>query len=123
MNDEKKEALDNFLDFILSDNSPVAPEDQHCVDFFNDAIRAAEQRLARARLQRAKAGASASAQPASIRSFDLERARRLLERAKAGDETARVTLAARFGDGSMDGDLESILEDLAELEEEDRAKD
>ena len=90
---------------------------------FNDAISAAEQRLARARLQRAKAGAAASAQPSSVKSLDLERARRLLERAKAGDETARVTLAARFGDGSMDGDIESILEDLAELEEEDCEKD
>lgn len=123
MNDKRKEVLDNFIDFILSDNSPIAREDQHCVDFFNDAIVAAEQRLARARLQRAKAGAAASAQPSSVKSLDLERARRLLERAKAGDETARVTLAARFGDGSMDGDIESIIEDLAELDEEDCEKD
>lgn len=123
MNDRKKEALDNFLEFILSDNSPVEPEDQSSVDLFNSAINAGEMRLARARLERAKAGAAASAEQSNVKGLDLERARRLLERARAGDETARVTLAARFGDGSMEGDIEAILEDLAELEEEYREKD
>lgn len=123
MNDRKKEALDNFLEFILSDNSPVEAEDQSSVDLFNRAIGAGEARLARARFERAKAGAASSAQRFKVSGLDLERARRLLERAKAGDETARVTLAARFGDGSMDGDIDAILEDLAELEEDDREKD
>lgn len=123
MNDRKKEALDNFLEFILSDNSPVEPEDQSSVDLFNSAINAGEARVARARLERAKAGAAASAQQSNVKGLDLERARRLLERAKAGDETARITLAARFGDGSMEGDIEAILEDLAELEDDDREKD
>lgn len=123
MNDRKKEALDNFLEFIMSDSSPVELEDQSSVDLFNSAISAGEARVARARLERAKAGAAASAQQSSIKGLDLERARQLLERAKAGDETARVTLAARFGDGSMEGDIEAILEDLAELEKDDREKD
>lgn len=123
MNDRKKEALDNFLEFILSDNSPVEPEDQSSVDLFNSAINAGEARVAGARLERAKAGAATSAQQSNVKGLDLERARRLLERAKAGDETARITLAARFGDGSMEGDIEAILEDLAELEEDDREKD
>ena len=123
MNDRKKEALDNFLEFILSDNSPVEPEDQSSVDLFNSAINAGEARVARARLERAKAGAATSAQQSKVKGLHLERARQLLERAKAGDETARVTLAARFGDGSMEGDIEAILEDLAELEEDDREKD
>jgi hypothetical protein len=123
MNDRKKEALDNFLEFILSDNSPVQPEDQSSVDLFNSAINAGEARVARARLERAKAGAATSAQQSNVKGLDLQRARRLLERAKAGDETARITLAARFGDGSMEGDIEAILEDLAELEEDDREKD
>lgn len=119
----RKEALDNFLEFILSDNSPVEAEDQSSVDLFNSAIGAGEARLARARLERAKAGAASSSQRSNVSGLDLERARLLLEGAKAGDETARVTLAARFGDGSMDGDIDAILEDLAELEEDDREKD
>ena len=123
MNDKKKEALDNFLEFILSDSSPVEPEDQSTVDLFNSAISAAEARLAHARLERAKAGAAASAQQSNVKGLDLERARRLLERAKAGDENTRVTLAARFDDGLMEGDIGAILEDLAELEEDDREKD
>ncbi|MBY0560128.1 hypothetical protein [Hyphomicrobium sp.] len=123
MNDRKKEALDNFLEFILSDNSPVEPEDQSSVDLFNSAINAGEARVARARFVRAKVGAATWAQQSNLKGLDLERARRLLERAKAGDETARITLAARFGDGSMEGDIEAILEDLAELEDDDREKD
>ncbi|XKM38220.1 hypothetical protein A4U53_003860 (plasmid) [Rhizobium ruizarguesonis] len=55
----------------------------------------------------------------NVSSIDKERAKRRYDRAKGGDATAGLTLAARFGDGSMDGDLEAILEDLAELEDED----
>lgn len=118
MNDNKIDAVDNFLNFILSENAPLLPEDKSSLDMFDKAVDNAEKRLAHARLERAKAGVAASVNGAKTKNIDLERARHLFERAKAGDPTAQVTLAARFGDGSMDGDMDYILEDLAELEEE-----
>ena len=122
MTDPKKDHMDALINFILADDSPVEPEDQDDVDAFDNAIAAAEQKLARARFEWAKAGV-ASAQNSSGKVLDLESARRLLARAKSGDETARVTLAARFGDGSMDADMDVILEGLAELEADQREED
>lgn len=122
MTDRKKDPVDNFLEFILSDDSPIGPDDQSDLDLFNNAQAAAEQRLARERLERAKAGAREAELP-SAKVLDLDNARRLLARAKAGDKSAEVTLAARFGDGSMDGDMDVILEGLAELEAESREED
>ncbi len=122
MTDPKKDSVDSFLDFILSDDSPIGPEDQSDLDLFNNAQVAAEQKLARARLERAKAGATEAQRP-SAKVLDLDGARRLIARARSGDNSAQVTLAARFGDGAMDGDLEAIAEDLAELEAERREED
>lgn len=122
MTDPKKDSVDSVLEFILSDDSPIGPEDQSDLDLFNNTQKAAEQKLARARLERAKAGA-AEAQRPTAKVLDLDGARRLIARARAGDSSAQVTLAARFGDGAMDGDLEAIAEDLAELEAESREED
>lgn len=119
MSDKKKDALDSLIDFIFSDDTPVSPEDEEDLDIFNDAIQQAEARLAKSRLERARAGAFSSNMSSNVSNIDKERAKRRYDRAKAGDATAGLTLAARFGDGSMDGDLEAILEDLAELEDED----
>ncbi|MBX4997456.1 hypothetical protein HJB72_05565 [Rhizobium lentis] len=120
MSDNKKDAVDNFIDFILSDDSPVGPEDEASIQMFNNAIDSAKTKLAKARLERARAGAFSSNMSSGVSKLDVERAKRRYERAKTGDSTAGLTLAARFGDGSMDGDLEAILEDLAELEDEDK---
>lgn len=122
MTDPKKDPMDALINFILADDSPVEAEDQDDVDAFNNAVTAAEQKLARARFERAKAGV-ASSQISTGKVLDLESARRLLARARSGDETARVTLAARFGDGSMDDDMDVILEGLAELEADQRDED
>ena len=119
MSDKKKDAVDNFLDFILSDDSPVGPEDDANIEMFNNAIESAKARLAKSRLERARAGAFSNDMSNGLSNLDKERAKRRYDRAKAGDSTAGLTLAARFGDGSMDGDLDAILEDLAELEDED----
>lgn len=119
MSDKKKDAVDNFIDFILSDDSPVASEDEANIQMFNDAIASAKVRLAKSRLERARAGAFSNNMSNGLSNLDKERAKRRYDRAKAGDSTAGLTLAARFGDGSMDGDLDAILEDLAELEDED----
>lgn len=119
MSDEKKDAVDNFIDFILSDDTPLGPEDAANVQMVRGAIEQAEMKLAKSRLERARAGAFSSNMTPRLNDLDVERAKRRYDRAKAGDATAGLTLAARFGDGSMNDDLEAILEDLAELEDED----
>lgn len=119
MSDKKKDAVDNFIDFILSDDSPVGPEDEANIQRFDNAIEKAKLQLAKSRLERARAGAFSSNMSGNLSDLDRERAKRRFDRAKAGDTTAGLTLAARFGNGSMDDDLEAILEDLAELEDED----
>lgn len=122
MADRKKDKLDHLIEFILDDDSPVEAEDQKYADLFDGALASGEQRLARARLDRAKAGVQASKQEGG-KVLDLAGARRLLERARAGDASAQVTLAARFGDGSLDGDFDIILEGIAELEADQREED
>lgn len=122
MADQKKDKLDHLIDFILDDDSPMEIQDQKYVDLFDGALASGEQRQARARLDRAKAGAQASKQGAD-KVLDIAGARRLLERARAGDISAQVTLAARFGDGSLDGDIDVILEGIAELEADQREED
>lgn len=122
MADRKKDKLDHLIEFILDDNSPVEAEDQKYVDLFDSALASGEQRLARARLDRAKAGVQASKQEAG-KVLDIASARRLFERARAGDASAEVTLAARFGDGSLDGDIDIILEGIAELEADQREEE
>jgi hypothetical protein len=122
MADRKKDKLDHLIEFILDDDSPMEAEDRKYVDLFDGALASGEQRLARARLDRAKAGVQAGKREAD-KVLDLAGARRLLERARAGDASAKVTLAARFGDGSLDGDLDIILEGIAELEADQREED
>ncbi|MER8649648.1 hypothetical protein [Mesorhizobium sp. M0586] len=122
MADRKKDKLDHLIEFILDDDSPVEAEDKNYADLFDGALASGEQRLARARLDRAKAGVQASKQEGG-KVLDLAGARRLLERARAGDASAQVTLAARFGDGSLDGDFDIILEGIAELEADQREED
>ncbi|MGO7535944.1 hypothetical protein ELH26_36850 [Rhizobium leguminosarum] len=125
MTDKKKDAIDNFIDFIISDDTPLGPEDHAGVQMVRDALDQAERKLAKSRLERARAGAFVGNRSGNVRRLDTSRARALYERAKAGDPTVGITLAARFGDGSMDGDVDAILEDIAELdaEDEDNGKD
>lgn len=47
MTDPKKDAVDGLLEFILSDDRPVGPEDQSDIDLFNNAQAATEKKLAR----------------------------------------------------------------------------
>lgn len=119
MSDKNRDALDNLIEFILSNEAPVEREDEDDLRIFSGAIEQAEMKLAKARFERARSGAFTSNMKGIVSDLSIERAKRLYERAKAGDEMAGLTLAARFGDGSMDGDLDAILEDLAELEEDE----
>lgn len=123
MNDRNKDAVDHFIDFILADDSPVGPEDEANIQMFNNAVEKAKIRVAKARLERARAGAYSNSMSAGVSNLDRERAKRIYDRAKAGDTSDGLTLAARFGDGSMDGDLNAILEDIAELEDDENEKD
>lgn len=115
MSDKKNDAVENFMNFILSDETPVGPEDEEDLKMFDDAVEQAELKVARARMDRARAGVFANTMSSNLKNLDIERARRIYDRAKAGDSTSGLTLAARFGDGTLDGDRDAILEDLAEL--------
>lgn len=122
MTDPKKDELDHLIDFMLSDDSPIGPEDQDDLARFDRAMAAAEARLARRRLERAKAGV-ASDRRVGTSPVNIELGRRILAQARSGDHSVQVTLAARFGDGSMKGDLDAIAEDLAELDADSHDKD
>ena len=111
--------IDRILDFILSDDSPLDEADLENVKAFDTIVSKAEARIARDRLARARDGAMAYSGVVSLNDFGRARAKLLLDRAKAGDKSAGLTLAARFGDGSMDQDLDAVLEDIAELLDED----
>ena len=111
--------MDSLLEFILADETPVGPEDEESLRLFQKAAKDGEVRLGKARLQRARDGAFTASLKRKATPAGLDAARKLYDRAKAGDATAGLTLAARFGDGSMDGDKPAILEDIAELEADD----
>ncbi len=123
MSNTPKDPLDNILDFILSDESPLDAEDHEQALRFRKAIADGENRLARERLERSKSAVASYKSESNVSDLDRERAKRLLERAKAGDSSAQITLAARFGDGSMEEDMEAILEDLAELDDDETTED
>lgn len=55
MGDGKKDAMDSLLEFILADDTPVGPEDAESLRLFQKATEDAEVRVAKARLQRARA--------------------------------------------------------------------
>lgn len=119
MNGSPDNDIDRILDFILSDDSPLDAADLKNVKAFDNVVSEAEARVAHQRLARARAGAMAYGGVVSLNDFGRARAKLLLDRAKAGDKSAGLTLAARFGDGSMDQDMDAMLEDIAELLDED----
>lgn len=110
-----KDPIDNILDFILSDDSPLTPEDKADAARFDRAIAQAEQKLAQDRLARARAGVLAHHGSSIVSDLAREKAKRLVERARSGDRGAQLTLAARFGDGSMNQDMDAVIDDIAEL--------
>lgn len=123
MSSPPKDPLDNILDFILSDDSPLDDHDREQAMRFRNAIAEGEHRVARNRLNQAKSAVAEYKEKGDVKDFDRERAKRLFERAKAGDDSAQITLAARFGDGSMEEDMDAILEDLAELDDDETTED
>jgi nickel-dependent lactate racemase len=117
-----KDPLDHILDMMLSDDSPMTAEDEEDAAQAERAVEQAKTRLAKERLDRARAGVMADRGNHNITDLTKARARKLVERARAGDAEARVTLAARFGEGMMNQDMEAAIEDIAELlDDEDDA--
>ena len=80
----------------------------------------ARERLATARVELA-AWRGQGAKPSKLA---LDEARSRLQRLRSGDSElgSRMMLAARKGEGLSEKDLESLLEDLAELERLEREK-
>lgn len=112
MTEDPKEKHDRILDFVFVDASDETEVDAADVATFEHAVGRAKAQLARQRLEQAKAGA-AGYRPPAVANLDLERPRRDLK--LSGTAAAPITLAARFGDGSIDEDMDAVLEDLAEL--------
>lgn len=89
------------------------------------AIARARAECARQRMETARAELTAwrdaGAKPGKLA---LDEARSRLQRLRSGDSEldSRMMLAARKGEGLSEKDLESLLEDLAELERLEREK-
>lgn len=78
-------------------------------------LRAAEARVGKAKLAAAKAGVAAARKLSLVHGgADLDRGKVRL--APANDTVRELTLAARNGGKQSDRDLETLAEDLAELE-------
>jgi hypothetical protein len=89
------------------------------------AIARARSECARERLETARAELAAwRDQGAKPSKLALDEARSRLQRLRSGDSEldSRMMLAARKGEGLSEKDLESLLEDLAELERLEREK-
>jgi hypothetical protein len=89
------------------------------------AIARARTECARQRLESARAELAAwRDQGAKPSKLALDEARSRLQRLRSGDSEldSRMMLAARKGEGLSEKDLESLLEDLAELERLEREK-
>jgi hypothetical protein len=89
-------------------------------------IASARMQSAQARLERARAELSAwhsKSGPASVLERNAARAR--FERLRSGnlDPDSKMMMAARGGEGLSDSDLDSVIEDIAELERLEREKD
>ncbi len=117
MTRKKEEMLDPVLEFVLceeaSDPAIVAAED---VAAFDRAIALGKKKLAQRTLQKAQREA-AGYKPRKVTSLDIERARREVKLAQS--DKSQITMAARFGDGTMDDDMDAVLEDLAELADDE----
>lgn len=123
MTNPPRDAIDSILDSILSDESPLSPEDQEEVDQFDKAIERAEIRIGQERLARARDAAFADQGIRQVSDFAKEKARRIVQGVRAGKPDPMTTMAARFGDGSMEGDMEAVEEDIAESIEDAGYKD
>jgi hypothetical protein len=97
-----------------------------CVAEVEAAIASARKESWQRRLESARAALAVwRAKSGRIDETERERARTRLERLRAGDREldAKLMMAARKGEGLSERDLESLLEDMAELERLEREDD
>ena len=117
MTRKNEKILDPVLEFVLCDEvadpTIVRAED---VAAFDQAIALGKEKLAQRAFQKARKEAAAY-KPPNVASLDLERAKREVKLGQS--DQGRITMAARFGDGTMDDDMEAVLADLAELADDE----
>jgi hypothetical protein len=107
-------------DALRQELTAAGLDPESCIAEVDAAIAAAKAECARERLKQARAEMAAwrKREPkANVTALDAARAK--FERLRSGDQDLkqRLMLAARKGEGLSDGDMESLLEDLAALEE------
>ena len=126
--EELERLEDALVDSILNASGDALREEltgagldpDSCIAEVDATIAAGKAECARERLKEARAEMEAwrEREPkANIAALDAARAK--FERLRSGDHDLkhRWMLAARKGEGLSDGDMESLLEDLAALEE------
>ena len=91
----------------------------------DEAIASARSHSARERLERARAELSAWRTKSGPSPLEREAARTRFERLRSGDfdPDAKMTMAARKGEGLSDSDVEGVVDDLAELDKLERDRD
>nr|WP_166175721.1 hypothetical protein [Altererythrobacter segetis] len=106
--------LDDFLiEEILFDDSDDA--DDGALERMLTSLDRAELALRKGRITEIRAQIDRERAGTTVIAFDADRMRAKLK-AAANDPQIKMTLAARGGVSDGDGDLEGLLEDLAELE-------
>lgn len=110
--------LDDFMiEEILVDPEPVADDEAH--DKILASLERAELTLRKQRLTDLRAQIDRERAEPTVVAFDADRMRAKLRKA-ANDPDMKMTLAARGGVSDGDEDMEGLLEDLAELERDER---
>jgi hypothetical protein len=108
----------------LREDLAAAGEDSGtCLTEFDAAVVRAKAAAAKQRLDRAKAQAAAwRAGKSKVVPFDREAVRARFESIRARDPelASKMMMAARKGQGMSDSDMDSLLEDLAELDRLER---
>ena len=110
--------LDDFMiEEILADADPVVDDEAH--DRIVASLERAELALRKLRLTELRGQIDRERAGSTVIAFDPERMRAKLRNA-ANDPDMKMTLAARGGVSDGDDDMDGLLEDLAELERDEK---
>jgi hypothetical protein len=91
----------------------------HLISEIGSTVECAKSLCAKQRLEKAKTElASFRSKNRELTSTEREAARGRLERARSGDKefASKLMMAARKGEGLSDSDLDSLVDDFAELD-------
>lgn len=117
-NDKDAEQLSHLDDFMIAEILAGDPEDadESAAELVSRCVQGAEIALRKGRLVSLRAEIDRERSNPRPLVVDAERMRKRL-RAAANDPEVKMTLAARNAlDDGGDGDISSLLEDLAEIE-------